>query len=109
MPGRRKHRNCRTDTSGLIYKPKAVPFSKLQTTILQLDEFEAMRLCDHENLDQSEAGLKMGVSRGTIQRLLDSGRKKMISAMLARNSIQLESLPSCCKKRRCPKSVGNEE
>jgi predicted DNA-binding protein (UPF0251 family) len=49
---------------------------------LELDQFEAMRLCDVEQLDQSAAGEKMGVSRGTIQRLLYEGRKQLIGAIL---------------------------
>jgi predicted DNA-binding protein (UPF0251 family) len=54
----------------------------LETTVLSLDQFEAVRLCDIEGLDQIEAGERMGVSRGTVQRLLYSARKKIGEAIL---------------------------
>jgi uncharacterized protein len=54
---------------------------------LTLDQFEAMRLCDVENLDQDEAGRRMGVSRGTIQRLLYSGRRQVIEGILNMNAL----------------------
>ena len=39
-------------------------------------ELEVLRLVDLEDLSQEEAGRKMGVSRGTVWRLLQSARKK---------------------------------
>jgi predicted DNA-binding protein (UPF0251 family) len=54
---------------------------------LTLDQFEAMRLCDVENLEQDEAGRRMGVSRGTIQRLLYSGRRQVVEALLNMNAL----------------------
>lgn len=74
----------------------------LESELLQLDEFEAMRLCDLDGLEQGEAGDKMGVSRGTIQRLLETGRKKLIQAIVEKKSIQIGEFPSCCKHgKRC--------
>ena len=65
-----------------MFKPRSVPMSQLETIGLSLREFEAMRLCDLESLDQSQAGERMGVSRGTVQRLLSSGRAKTTAALL---------------------------
>ncbi len=45
-------------------------------------EYEAIRLVDYEGLTQEEAAKKMGVSRGTIWRLLESGRKKVLEALI---------------------------
>ena len=42
---------------------------------------EAFRLVDMEGLSQEEAGKKMGVSRGTIWRLVQSARKKTAQAL----------------------------
>ena len=41
------------------------------------DEFEALRLVDYEGMLQEDASQKMGVSRGTVWRCLDSGRRKV--------------------------------
>lgn len=58
---------------------------------IELDEFEAMRLCDAEGLSQIEAALRMMVSRGTVQRLLESGRRKVVQALLANEGLGLAS------------------
>lgn len=49
--------------------------------IMMPDEAEALRLIDYEGLLQEEASQRMGVSRGTVWRCLDSARKK-VGAML---------------------------
>jgi hypothetical protein len=48
---------------------------------LELAELEALRLVDLQGLTQDEAGEKMGVSRGTIWRLLQSARSKVAQAL----------------------------
>ncbi len=56
---------------------------------LSLDQFEAMRLCDLEQIDQEAAGTKMGISRGTIQRLLYQGRSQLLEAILNNSAITI--------------------
>jgi predicted DNA-binding protein (UPF0251 family) len=55
---------------------------KLETITLDLDELEALRLCDLDGHDQHSAGQRMGVSRGTVQRLVERGRFKLVSALV---------------------------
>ncbi|MGB5304059.1 MAG: DUF134 domain-containing protein [Gemmatimonadota bacterium] len=83
MPRPKKQRRCRRYDGDRIFKPRSIPMSDLETITLELDELEAMRLCDHDGRDQTEAGDEMGVSRGTVQRLLRSGRSKVLSALLS--------------------------
>ncbi|RLI65404.1 MAG: hypothetical protein DRO67_02755 [Candidatus Asgardarchaeum californiense] len=52
------------------------------TIELYVDELEALRLVDYQGLSQENAAQKMGISRGTVWRLLDSGRKKMIAMVV---------------------------
>jgi predicted DNA-binding protein (UPF0251 family) len=83
-----------------VFKPAAIPLSELQTVRLGLDELEAMRLCDVEGLDQSRAGMHMAISRGTVQRLLARGRKKLVEALISNQAVVVEpraagSLDSC--------------
>ncbi|MHA1269072.1 MAG: DUF134 domain-containing protein [Candidatus Helarchaeota archaeon] len=59
--------------------------------ILFPDELEALRLVDCQNLTQIEAGEKMSISRGTIWRLLKSGREKIIRALFLGHRIILKS------------------
>jgi predicted DNA-binding protein (UPF0251 family) len=67
---------------------------EIENVTVSLDQYEAMRLCDLENLDQEEAGQKMGVSRGTIQRLLYSGRRTIVEAFLNNNAIIINPMES---------------
>lgn len=67
---------------GKIFKPAGIPSGRLEFITLYRDELEALRLCDKEGLTQEEAGKKMGVSRGTVQRLLSNAREKIARAFL---------------------------
>ncbi|RLE95497.1 MAG: hypothetical protein DRJ57_06585 [Thermoprotei archaeon] len=49
---------------------------------LMPDELEALRLVYLEGLTQGEAAERMGVSRGTLWRVLDSGRRKIAQALV---------------------------
>ncbi len=57
---------------------------------LTIAEYEAMRLIDLKGLNQEEAGLLMNVSRGTIWRLLDSGREKIMKMLSEGMEIVIE-------------------
>jgi predicted DNA-binding protein (UPF0251 family) len=61
--------------------------SQLEKIRLDLDELEAVRLCDLERLGQEGAGERMGVSRGTVQRLLKSGREKLVGAIVTNSAL----------------------
>ena len=82
MPRPLKRRRCRAYDGDRVFKPRSIPMYDLDTIRLDLSELEAMRLCDVEGLDQEEAGEQMAVSRGTVQRLLKSGRSKVIRTLL---------------------------
>ena len=87
MPRPRKQRECRRFNGDRVFKPRSIPMTELETIPLGLDELEAMRLCDLEEQDQAAAGLRMGVSRGTVQRLLGSGRAKVLRALTESNAL----------------------
>ncbi len=57
---------------------------EVNTTPMYLfeDEFEAIRLVDLLNATQDEAGQVMNISRGTIWRLLQSGRRKIVQTLV---------------------------
>lgn len=82
MPRPRKRRFCRAHRGDRVFKPRSVPMRDLETIPLGLDELEALRLCDLEGLEQEEAGRRMGVSRGTVQRLVKAARAKVARALV---------------------------
>lgn len=88
-PRPRKPRHCCPSRrpSDLTFKPAGTPLSKLKTVELNADELEAISLCDRDALTQTEAGEQMGISRGTVQRLVTSGRKKVIEALLSGHAL----------------------
>src|SRR3989304_2661877 len=90
MPRPRKRRRCRQFDGDNVFKPRRVPMSQLRLIRLGLDELEAVRLCDLEDLEQEAAGVRMGVSRGTVQRLLKSGREKVARALIENSALVIE-------------------
>lgn len=82
MPRPKKQRLCQGSFCGRAFKPTGTPLTSLTRIGLQRDELEALRLCDMEGLFQEEAGERMGVSRGTVQRLLATARRKVATALV---------------------------
>lgn len=81
-----KPRHCASPQrppGSLVFKPAGTPLRDLERVLIGVDELEAMRLCDDAGLTQEQAGERMGVSRGTVQRLVVSGRRKLIGAILS--------------------------
>jgi predicted DNA-binding protein (UPF0251 family) len=91
MPRCKKNRCCRFLDSEKIFKPRAIPIAESDIIELYIDEFEAVRICDHDKLSQVEASSKMEISRGTIQRLLESGRYKIIDALLNDKALRINN------------------
>jgi predicted DNA-binding protein (UPF0251 family) len=64
------------------FKPAGVPKRFLERVDLTVDEFEAIRLADYEQLEHLEASEKMNISRSTFTRLIDKARQKLASAII---------------------------
>jgi predicted DNA-binding protein (UPF0251 family) len=56
---------------------------------LARDELETLHLCDGEGMTQEEAGVCMGVSRGTVQRLLANARNKVAKALVEQKALAI--------------------
>lgn len=91
MPRKCKERRCRRLDGNRNFKPSGIPAKNLESVQLKLDEFEALRLCDYDGLSQIEAAEAMEISRGTIQRLLISGRKKIVDVLLNTKELVLNN------------------
>lgn len=94
MPRPKKPRRCKCPSAGKAFKPCGVPLGRTGKVLLLVEELEALRLCDAEGLTQEEAGRRMGVSRGTVQRILESARSKVAVALSGCKAIMLEK-PTC--------------
>ena len=92
-PRSKKPRHCGCRFTGKAFKPTGIPMTEIEKIPLYRDELEALKLCDLDSLTQEEAGARMGLSRGTVQRILASARKKVASAL------------SECKALVCEKTI----
>ncbi len=72
------------------FKPQGIPLALLEEVILNVEELEAIRLKDLEDLEQEKAAKKMNVSRGTFQRILNSARQKIADALINGKAIRIE-------------------
>lgn len=81
MPRPKKIRRCEGDFQADAFVPSGKTLESAKQIELHLDEMEAFRLCDAEGLTQEEAGAKMGVSRGTVQRIVTVARKKVATSL----------------------------
>ena len=89
-PRKKKARNCvcpLRDKVGNIFNPAGKPLNELEIVALERDELEALYLCDGQGHDQERAGELMGVSRGTVQRLLARARKKMVEVLVGEKAL----------------------
>ena len=60
------------------------------SVFLHLEEYEALRLCDYEMLDQYHAALMMNVSRPTLTRIYAKARQKIAEAFVLGKQIIIE-------------------
>lgn len=93
-PRNKKPRTCNCPIRlhlGLVYKPAGTPLKDLEIVMLEHDELEALHLCDGQDMNQEQAGEKMGVSRGTVQRLLSRGRKKLVTSLVGMKALAMSN------------------
>ena len=62
------------------FKPAGIPLRALEEVLLSLEEAEAVRLKELEEMEQEEGARRMNISRPTFQRILASARQKMADA-----------------------------
>ncbi|MDD4924487.1 MAG: DUF134 domain-containing protein [Dehalococcoidales bacterium] len=76
------------------YVPQVTSFkptgSSIQEVKLTVEELEAIRLKDIEELELEDCAREMNVSRTTFSRILDSARKSIADALLNGKAIVIE-------------------
>jgi predicted DNA-binding protein (UPF0251 family) len=78
MPRNMKCRRVCCEPENRIFTPET---NDTGFITINVDEIEAIRLCDLEGLDQDTAAGRMNISRGTFQRILYAVRKKSANAL----------------------------
>ena len=72
------------------FEPIGNPPSELAAVCLSVEELEAMRLVDLEELQQVEAAVKMGISRKALWTELQNARKKVAGALTSGRAIEIK-------------------
>lgn len=92
MPRPFKRRRIRFEPEVMYFKPRAVPLSELKEVSLDMDELEAIRLSDFEEISQTEASKKMNISQSTFQRILKRGRRKIAEAVIKGKALRIKNV-----------------
>jgi predicted DNA-binding protein (UPF0251 family)/DNA-directed RNA polymerase subunit N (RpoN/RPB10) len=72
------------------FVPLDMQSDTIEESILKVEEIEAIRLRDTEDLEQEQCAERMEVSRQTFQRILGSARKKLADAIINGKAIKIE-------------------
>ncbi|QGU94571.1 DUF134 domain-containing protein [Clostridium bovifaecis] len=89
MPRPTKIRRVEFFPEDTYFVPWRKPKCDIEEVLLKVEELEAMRLKDIEELNQEECAEKMQVSRQTFQNIIDSARKKIAIALTEGKAIRI--------------------
>jgi len=93
MPRPQCPRRVQGRPGALLFKPAGIPIRLLEEIVLTLDEFEALRLADLEGLYQETAAERMGISRATFGRIVESARRKVAQTLVGGRVLRVEGGP----------------
>ena len=91
-----------------VFKPAGIPVQQSTAIVLSVDEFEAIRLVDHEGLDHEGAASLMGVSRPTLSRIVDRARSKVAECLVKGQVLMIEGGNVVMEERSRCGSCGQE-
>lgn len=84
-------------------KPVGIPLFAVDEIVITVEEMEAIRLADVEELDQGPASLRMGISRPTFHRILAKAHTKVAQALWQGRSLRVDGgtyRVRCCDGNR---------
>lgn len=91
MRGRpKKRRFIKFNPEITYFKPAGIPLRILSEEVLTLDEVEAIRLADLNDLNQEQAAKKMRISRVTFLRILHNAHKKIAKSLIYGKAIKMK-------------------
>jgi uncharacterized protein len=72
------------------FRPFGILLCEIESIKLHYDEYESIKLVNHEDLPQETAAEKMDVSRPTLTRIHNSALKKIAQAFVEGLAIEIE-------------------
>lgn len=89
MPRPRRCRRVHGMPDVDYFKPQGRRMRELDEVVLNVDEYEALRLKDLKGEEQNKAAGIMQISQPTFHRLLISARKKIADALINGKAIRI--------------------
>jgi len=90
MPRPKRIRQVATQPRTDYFKPRGILLRELSEVVLAIEELEALRLADLDDLDQATGAERMGVSRATFARVLHEARQKVADALVHGKAVRIE-------------------
>lgn len=82
MPRRKRNRRIQVPPVIKGMSVYGIRGRKSNEVVLRLEEYEAIRLLDYQNLTQEQAAVHMDVSRPTLTRIYEEARNKVATAFV---------------------------
>lgn len=103
MPRRKRNRRVQAPPVIKGMSVYGVRGRKANEVILRLEEYEAIRLLDYQNLTQEEAAVLMDISRPTLTRIYEEARNKVATSFVEGRDIIFRGGDICFDKNwyRC--------
>jgi predicted DNA-binding protein (UPF0251 family) len=86
----KKYRCVKCTPDANYFKPRGIPLTELEEVCLSIDELEAIRLADYEELYHEGAARKMEISRQTFGRILNAAHKKVAECLLKGKALKID-------------------
>ncbi len=83
------------------FTPSGKGRGSFDVVTMSVEEYEVVRLIDHEDLNQEQCADVMGVARSTVQRLYNDARKKIADSIINAKILKIGGgdYAICVKKR----------
>lgn len=91
----KKIRWVKCDPGERCFKPQCKSKAELEGIVLNLDEFEVLRLSHLEGYNQEKIAKQMKIHQSTISRILNSAHQKVTDALVNIKAIRIEQ--GCCR------------
>lgn len=85
----KKYRIVKVDPKISHFSPRGKP-GRPDEVEIKMDEFEALRLADHQGLSQEEAAVSMRISQQTFSRILKKARRNIARALITGSTIKIQ-------------------
>ena len=90
MPRPLKQRRVSGTLGERVFRPAGKPARSLAHVTLRCDEAASVRLAALQGLYQADAANRMGVSRQTFGRIVESARRKIADAIINGKCLRIE-------------------